>query len=105
MAVKTIDPSTHRAVRVGRLETIGQMKSECGRVFREMRRGTLSTADGMRCAQVLLIMMGATRDFEWEQKIIQLEDQARANNTASLPILESVEVVATTRQDDDEAGT
>lgn len=98
MALKTIDPITHRAVRVGRLETIGQMKSECGRLYREMRRGTLASSDGMRCAQVLLIMMGATRDFEWEAKIIQLEEQARAN-TVALPALEILDV-ATTRQDD-----
>lgn len=86
MTAKSKQSASPRAVRVGKLMTIGQIKSELGRVYREVRRGTTSSADGARMANMLAIMMQATVNHEWEQKLNKLEEpESGAIHTPGLP--------------------
>ena len=73
MTTEATQKPSPRAVRVGRLDTIGSIGEELGRLYRGMRKGTIKSADGSRMASVLQIRLIAIRDFEWEKKIAELE--------------------------------
>lgn len=60
-------------IRIGRLDTVGGTATELGRVYREMRRGTLDKADGERLARVLTMLRGALEVGEIERRLDALE--------------------------------
>jgi hypothetical protein len=67
-----------RGPRVGRLNTIGNVASELGRIYRKCREGTINPADGVRFSQMLLGIRLCLENSLIEQKIQSLEDAVAA---------------------------
>jgi hypothetical protein len=67
-------------IRIGRLDTIGCVITELGRVYRQMRRGQLDTLDGSRLVNVLTAMRQAMQEEEFERRIRALEEHDATND-------------------------
>lgn len=65
-------------VRIGPLQTAGNVATELGRVYRQMRRNELDKQDGERLARVLTMLRQALEVGEIEQRLADLE--ARSKN-------------------------
>jgi len=60
-------------VRIGRLDTIGGVVTELGRVYREARRGELDVGDATRLAYILREIRCALELSEFEKRLEALE--------------------------------
>ena len=71
----TIDPrvSKRRAQRVGRLDTVGRIVSEMGRLYRQARRGEINSADASRLASILALMRQGLEASDLEKRLAALE--------------------------------
>lgn len=65
-------------MRIGPLQTAGNVATELGRVYRQMRRNELDKQDGERLARVLTMLRQALEVGEIEQRLADLE--ARSKN-------------------------
>lgn len=59
--------------RIGKLNTIGGVVTEMGRVYRQMRREELDTLDGSRLVNVLAEIRKSLELGEQERRIAALE--------------------------------
>ena len=64
-----------KAVRVGRLDTVGAVACELGKLYRQARNGRVSVADASRLATVLTALRGCLEVSEIEQRIAALESR------------------------------
>ena len=62
-----------RKVRIGRLDTVGSVVVELGRVYRKARRGELDVGDATRLAMILREIRCALEVSELEQRLLALE--------------------------------
>jgi len=62
--------------RVSPLESAIDFRPELARVYRQARRGEISTQDMARFANLLQIMVGMIRDTDIEARVAELEQQA-----------------------------
>ena len=62
-----------RKIRIGRLDSVGGIVSELGRIYREARRGELDVGDATRLAMVLREIRCALEVSEFERRIQELE--------------------------------
>jgi len=69
--------------RVGRLNSIGDVQHELGRIFRSARREELDTLDASRLASILKIIIDAIRASDIEDRVVALE--ARINDEHRSP--------------------
>ncbi len=60
-------------IRIGRLNTVGGVVTELGRVYREARRGSLDLADATRLAYILREIRCALEAGDIERRIEALE--------------------------------
>ena len=60
--------------RIGPLETPIDCRRELARVYRESRRGQISTADAGRFANILQTLVSMSRDIDLEARIKALEE-------------------------------
>ena len=60
-------------IRIGRLNTVGGVVTELGRVYREARRGSLDLADATRLAYILREIRCALEAGDIERRIEVLE--------------------------------
>ena len=74
---KALDGKEKRPPRVGRLDTIGSVATEMGKVYRQARKGDLATGDAMRLVQMLSHIRGALEIGEIERRIEDLERSYR----------------------------
>jgi len=68
---------TRRAIRVGRLDTLGAIRTELGRLYRAGRTGKERSEDVSRLATVLKTLMECIRMAEIEPRLAALEAQAQ----------------------------
>jgi len=59
--------------RVGRLNSIGDVQHELGRIFRAARREEIDTLDASRLASILKIIADCIRGHDLEARLAQLE--------------------------------
>jgi transcription initiation factor TFIIIB Brf1 subunit/transcription initiation factor TFIIB len=59
--------------RVGRLDTQPRVRRELARLYREARRGTVSTADASKLANVLSILSRMIENSDLENRLEELE--------------------------------
>ena len=71
--------ASKRGVQIGRLDTVGAIISEMGRVYRVMRREQLDTLDGSRLINALTQIRHALEEQEFERRIRALEEHDAAN--------------------------
>ena len=64
--------------RVGRLDSIGAVITEMGKVYRAARRSNLDTIDGARLMAMLTQIRSALELGELEQRLAALEEQNHA---------------------------
>ena len=67
--------SEQKKVRIGRLDSVGGVVTELGRVYREMRRKELDTLEGSRLVAALREIRCALEASDIEQRIEALEGQ------------------------------
>ena len=60
-------------IRVGRLDTVGGVVTELGRIYRQARRGELDVGDATRLAMVLREIRSALEASDIERRIEELE--------------------------------
>ena len=60
-------------LRVGRLNTIGNVRHELGRVYRAARREEMDTLDASRLAAILKVIIDAIRAHDFEERLEVLE--------------------------------
>ncbi len=60
-------------IRIGRLDTVGGVVTELGRIYREARRGELDVGDATRLAMVLREIRCALESGDIERRIADLE--------------------------------
>ena len=60
-------------IRIGRLDTVGGITTEMGRVYRNMRRKELDTLDGSRLIAALAQMRTTFSDDEFEERLRAVE--------------------------------
>ena len=60
-------------IRIGRLDTVGGITTEMGRVYRNMRRKELDTLDGSRLIGVLAQKRTTFSDDEFEERLRAVE--------------------------------
>jgi len=60
-------------IRIGRLDSVGGIVSELGRVYREARRGELDVGDATRLATILREIRSALEAGDIERRIEKLE--------------------------------
>ena len=63
----------HDKVRIPPLKTAIDCRRELARVYRQARRGEISTQDMGRFANLLQVMVGVIRDTDIESKVAELE--------------------------------
>ncbi len=68
-----------KGIRIGRLDSVGRVIGEMGRVYRHMRRGEVDTLDGSRLVNVLTAMRQAMQEEEFERRIRALEEHDATN--------------------------
>ena len=67
--------------RSGSLETVGQVKSELGRLYREAKRGKRDTQDAYRLARILLAILACIQGHEVEARLERLERGGKEGGT------------------------
>ncbi len=60
-------------IRVGRLDTIGHVASELGKLYRKARRGEADVADASKMATMLGTLRQCLEAGDLEQRVIELE--------------------------------
>ena len=60
-------------IRIGRLDTIGGVVVELGRIYRQARRGELDVGDASRLATILREIRSALEASDIERRIEELE--------------------------------
>ena len=60
-------------IRIGRLDTVGGVVTELGRVYRAARRGKLDVGDATRLSMILREIRCALEVSEFERRIQELE--------------------------------
>ncbi len=60
-------------VRIGRLDTVGGVKTEIARVYRQVRRGELDATEGTRLVYILRVLLTAIETTDVEQRLDVLE--------------------------------
>ena len=65
--------SAQKKVRIGRLDTVGGVVTELGRVYRQARRGELDVGDATRLAMVLREIRCALEVSDIEKRFEALE--------------------------------
>jgi len=60
-------------IRVGRLNSIGNVRHELGRVYRAARREELDSLDASRLAAILKIIADCIRAHDFEERLEALE--------------------------------
>jgi hypothetical protein len=60
-------------VRIGRLTSVGMCGIEIGRLYRKVRRGELSSTEGMRMVQMLLGLKSCLESSEIERRLEAIE--------------------------------
>ncbi len=65
-----------RPPRVGRLDTVGGVVAELGKIYRAARRGDIDTQDVTRLAYVLSQIRAAIESSEIERRLDELERKA-----------------------------
>lgn len=71
-------PPAVRKVRIGRLDSLGGVRREMSRVYREARRGEIAPSAG---AKLTFMLQGISRVLEFEvieARIAKLEERAGA---------------------------
>ena len=68
-------PPRKRAQRVGRLDTVGRIVSEMGRLYRQARRGEINSSDASRLASILALMRQGLEASDLERRLAELEKQ------------------------------
>jgi hypothetical protein len=63
-------------LRVGRLDTIGSVRSELGRLYRAARRGDLDCLDATRLAVLLKEIRATIESHDIERRLVALEEQS-----------------------------
>lgn len=64
-----------RAQRVGRLHTVGHIVSEMGKLYRQARRGEITSTDAARLASILALMRQGLEASELERRLAVLEGE------------------------------
>ena len=77
-------PPQKRAQRVGRLDTVGSIVSEMGRLYRQARRGEINSADASRLASILALMRQGLEASDLEKRLAALETED--NQPAPKPV-------------------
>ena len=62
-------------IRIGRLDTVGGVVTELGRIYRAARRGELDVGDASRLATILREIRSALEASDIERRIGALEAQ------------------------------
>ncbi|MGE3245397.1 MAG: hypothetical protein AB7J19_03625 [Beijerinckiaceae bacterium] len=63
-------------LRIGKIDTLGGVIGEMGRVYREMRRGQLDTMDGKRLVDALTAIRQAMEIRDIEGAIRDMQERA-----------------------------
>lgn len=74
---KSPTPPPPPALRIGKLDTVGGIVRELGRLYREARRGQIDIADSTRLAFILKTIREALEASEIERRIAILEAETR----------------------------
>jgi len=72
MNAKCKNPTMRK--RVGSLGTVGNVLTEMARVYREGRRGEITTADAGRFMAMLTLIRQAIEGEELERRVTELEE-------------------------------
>lgn len=72
----TQNRKSRSGVRVGRLQTTGDIVQEMGRVYREARRGSLETSKASRLVYMLQAIRGTIEAGPLEERLAALEEAA-----------------------------
>jgi len=62
-------------LRVGRLNTIGNVRHELGRVYRAARREEMDSLDASRLAAILKVVIECIRAHDFEDRLGALEEK------------------------------
>ena len=65
--------SVKAKIRIGRLDTVGGVVTELGRIYRQARRGELDVGDATRLAMILREIRCALEASDIERRIADLE--------------------------------
>lgn len=76
-----------RKVRIGRLTSVGRVAIELGRLYRQARRGDVTTQDAARLATILAAMRQCLEASELERRIDEMEAALTNNPTKVVPLL------------------
>ena len=60
-------------IRIGRLDSVGGVVTELGRVYRQARRGELDVGDATRLAMILREVRSSLESGDIERRIEELE--------------------------------
>ena len=71
--IKQSDLPSLKQARVGRLHTVGHIVSEMGKLYRQARKGEISSADASRLASILALMRQGLEASELERRLVILE--------------------------------
>jgi hypothetical protein len=74
----------HALVRIGRLDSIGAVASELGRLYRHARRGHIGSMEAYRLAAILNVLRQCLEAGEMERRLEGLERQAEAKGLPRL---------------------
>ena len=67
--------SEQKNVRIGRLDSVGGVVSELGRIYRQARRGELDVGDVTRLAMVLREIRCALEVSDIENRLLAVEER------------------------------
>ncbi len=60
-------------IRIGRLDTVGGVVTELGRIYRQARKGELDVGDGTRLAMILREIRCALEVSDFEARLLAVE--------------------------------
>ncbi len=60
-------------IRIGRLDSVGGVVTELGRIYRQARRGDLDVGDATRLAMILREIRGAVEVGDMEARLLAVE--------------------------------
>jgi len=72
-----------RKVRIGKLDTVGQVAAELGRLYRSARHDEIESAYASRLANILAVMRQCLETAEFERRLADIE--ARVANREHPP--------------------
>ena len=67
--------SAQKKPRIGRLDSVGGVVTELGRIYRQARRGELDVGDATRLAMVLREIRCALEVSDFEARLLTLEQK------------------------------